>query len=577
MQRSSKFEWDLNVLFKSENEAKSAIKSLFEKARKFKQKFENELKFLSENEFLEAIKEYEKLSFGVAKIMSFAYLKFAANTRQGGLFAEFENECKKIEENLLFFELEIAKLSEKEFENLSAKCDEFAFWLENIIKNKKHNLSKKEERIMLYLSSTGARAFARLFDESMSRLKIKFNGTILSEEEILSKLYHADRKVRKDAAKAFSKTLRKNQPLLTYIFNMIRAELRVVCELRDYENAEMPRHLSNQISQQSVDALINTTERNFHLVSKFYEKKREILGLKSLKDYDRYAPIGADFSLDYEDAEKIVLHAFKQFSPKFAKIAQEAFDNAWIDVYPRENKQGGAFSHSAVSDAHPFVMLNFTGRRRDLFTLAHELGHAIHQKLSYGVNFLSQDTPLTTAETASVFAEMLVFDSLKKSLAKDELLGLYAAKIEDIFATLYRQINFTTFEREIHARKGELSTKEFSEIWMKESKKMFGESVTLTPNYALWFSYIPHFLHTPFYCYAYAYAQLLVLALYGLYKSGKCENFVERYTNLLKSGGSKSPKNLIAEFGFDIENANFWELGIKEIEKLVDEFLRLKI
>lgn len=577
MKTQEKFKWNLSDIFKDEKAAQSELKSLLQRAVKFKKSYENELNHLSAADFSKALKEYEKIAFGVAKIMSFAYLKFAADTRLGGTLAAFEDECKKVEENLLFFELEFCDLDEKKARNFAAKCDKYGFWLENLLKNKKHNLSKKEERIMLYLSSTGARAFARLFDESMSALRVKFGGEILSEEEILSKLYHSDRAVRKGAAKAFSKALRKKQPLLTYIFNMIRAELRVVCELRGYANAETPRHISNQITQNSVNSLIKTTERNFSLVSKFYERKREILGLKRLKDYDRYAPIGKDFNISYEKAQKIVLEAFGAFSPEFAKIAKEAFDGAWLDVYPRAHKQGGAFSHSAVADAHPFVMLNFTGRRRDLFTLAHELGHAIHQKMSYGVNFLSQDTPLTTAETASVFAEMLVFDHLKKSLAKHELLGLYAAKIEDIFATLYRQINFTTFEREIHAKKGELTAAEFGEIWLKESAKMFGKSVSLTQNYALWFSYIPHFLHTPFYCYAYAYAQLLVLALYGLYKSGKCRDFVPRYINLLKSGGSKSPKDLIAEFGFDIESADFWELGISEIKKLVGEFLGIGV
>lgn len=246
-------------------------------------------------------------------------------------------------------------------------------------------------------------------------------------------------------------------------------------------------------------------------------------------------------------------------------------------MYPKDKKQGGAFSHSATPDTHPFILLNFTEKRRDLFTLAHELGHTIHQKLSYNVSFLNQDTPLTTAEMASVFAEMLVFDFIKDKLKKDELIALYAAKIEDIFATLYRQINFTCFERRIHAHKDELSKEQINQIWMEESQKMFEESVHLTKNYASWWSYIPHFIHSPFYCYAYAYAQLLVLALYGLYKSKKCENFKELYIKILSLGGSVSPKELVAMFDLDIENENFWKIGIKEIEKIIDEFMELKL
>ncbi len=569
-------QWNLKDLFVDEGVADEFLQGCKAAAKAFRKDYENKLALLKASEFKEALQEYEKIAFGVAKIMSYAYLCFAKDTTQGAFYAKFENECKKVEENLLFFELEFCEFEPKKAEKIIAQCGEYGFYLEKLIKNKKHNLSKKEERVILHLSSTGARAFARLFDETMSRLKIPFNGEFVSEEEILSKLYSADRSTRKAAAKAFSKVLQKNASLLCYIFNMIKAERKSICELRSYKNAEESRHISNQITQASVDSLIATTEKNFHLVSTFYKRKRQILGLKSLKDFDRYAPIGKDISINYPKAQKIVLEAFKAFSSDFSHIAKTAFNQGWIDVYPAENKQGGAFSHSATSDTHPFVLLNFTGRRRDLFTLAHELGHAIHQKLSYGVNFLSQDTPLTTAETASVFAEMLVFDYMKKNLKKDELLGLYAAKLEDIFATLYRQINFTTFERAIHGFEGELSLAKMSELWLKESEKMFAGSVQLGKHYGLWFSYIPHFIHTPFYCYAYAYAQLLVLALYGLYKGGECKDFVARYLQMLRLGGSKSPKELVALFGFDIEDKDFWALGIKEIEKMVGEFLRLR-
>lgn len=569
-------QWNLKDLFAGEKSANAYLKALQKNSAIFAKEYENKVAQLKNAEFIEALKEFESINQGVAKVMTYAYLCFAKDSAKGAFYAKFENECKKVEENLLFFELEIGKFDEQKAQALIKECGGYGFYLENLIKNKKHQLSKKEERVMLFMSSTGASAFARLFDETMSRVKVPFEGKNLSEEEILSKLYSAHRATRKGAAKAFSKVLEKNAPLLTYIFNMIKAERKSVGELRGYKNAEESRHISNQITQASVDSLIATTEKNFHLVSTFYERKRRILGLKTLKDYDRYAPVGKDISIDYKEAQKIVLKAFEAFSSEFASIVKEAYKGSWVDVYPTECKQGGAFSHSAVSDAHPFVLLNFTGRRRDLFTLAHELGHACHQKLSYEVSFLNQDTPLTTAETASVFAEMLVFDYMKGVLKKDELIGLYAAKLEDIFATLYRQINFTTFEREIHAFEGEIDTQKFGEIWLKESKKMFGKSVKLSPHYALWWSYIPHFIHTPFYCYAYAYAQLLVLALYGLYKSGRCKDFKARYLQMLRLGGSKSPKELVGLFGFDIEDKNFWQLGIKEIEKLVGEFLRLK-
>ncbi len=566
-------EWDLTALFKDEKSLQIYTQDYKKNSLLFKEKFENQLHKLNCENFLNALKEFEQISLAISKILSYAYLIFAKDTSFGSFYAKYEEECKEIEENLLFFELEFCALDEAKALEFKEFCKEYSLFLENWLKNKKHNLSQGEERVLLYLSNTGASAFSRLFDESMSALKIPFEGKKLSEEEILSKLYSEDRKIRKKAARNFSKVLKKNSSLLTFILNMIKTERKNICFLKSYENAEAPRHISNQISQKSVDALVNTTQKNFDLVEKFYKKKRQILGLKKLKDYDRYAPLGREKKFSFEQSKEIVLKSFKAFLPEFESIAKEAFEKGWIDVFAKDKKQGGAFSHPTTPDAHPFILLNFTNQRRDLFTLAHELGHTIHQKLSYKVSFLNQDTPLTTAEMASVFAEMLVFDTIKDTLSKDELVALYAAKIEDIFATLYRQITFTCFERRIHAHKNELSTDAINQIWLEESQKMFKNSVVLSKDYALWWSYIPHFIHSPFYCYAYGFAQLLVLALYGLYKSGKCENFKELYIKMLSLGGSVSPKELVAMFGFNLEDENFWEIGIKEIAKLVNEFV----
>ncbi|EAK0465047.1 oligoendopeptidase F [Campylobacter upsaliensis] len=565
-------EWDLSALFKNEEELEAFTCENIRQAEEFKQKYEKKIAHLSKEEFLISLKQYENLNENATKIMTYAYLCFAKNTSNGDFYARYEEKCKKIEENLLFFELEFCELETLKSSEFVAFCEDYCFYLETLLKNKEFNLSQKEERILLYLSNTGASAFSRLFDESMSALRINFEGQKLSEEEILSKLYHNDRKVRKKAAKNFTKALNKNASLLSFILNMIKTELKNICHLRGYENAEMPRHLSNQISQKSVDALILSAEKSYHLVEDFYLLKKQILGFKELKDYDRYAPLGKEANFSFEKSKDIVLKAFKSFSSEFEDIAKEAFEKGWIDVYPKENKQGGAFSHSAIKEAHPYILLNYTNKRRDLFTLAHELGHTIHQKLSYKVSFLNQNTPLTTAETASVFAEMLVFDYVKNKLKNEELIALYAAKIEDIFATLYRQISFTCFERRVHKEENELKKEQIDAIWMEESAKMFGKSVKLTKNYASWWSYIPHFIHSPFYCYAYSYAQLLVLALYGLYKSGKCENFKELYIKMLSRGGSVSPKELIGVFGFDVEDENFWQFGICEIEKLLKEF-----
>ncbi|MCI7363871.1 MAG: M3 family oligoendopeptidase [Campylobacter lanienae] len=566
--------WDLSKFFNSSDELDKFCLDLQNRANEFKAKFSQNLSNLNANEFQNAMSEYEEILSSIGKIMSYAYLKFAKDTSTGAFLAKYEEICAKIEEIVLFFEIEFNELKSEIQNNFISNTPKFSYYLENLAKNKPHQLSFLEERILLRTANTGASAFSRLFDESMARARFEFRGQSLKEEEILSKLSSDDREIRKEAAIALSQGLKPMQHLLTYIYNMIKTDLKNSCELRGYEYGESSRHLSNQIEKSSVDALIKASENSFDLVSKFYDKKREILGFDKLYDYDRYAPLGGDEKMEFDEAKSIVIKAFSEFSPLFGDLAKRAFDENWCDVYPDENKQAGAFSHSASSDTHPFVLLNFTGRRRDLFTLAHELGHSIHQYLSYSVGYLSSHTPLTTAETASVFCEMLVFEYIKNSLPKEQRVALLAGKIEDIFATLYRQINFTTFERRIHSYEGEISSDEIDRIWLEESKKMFGESLILNDYYKIWWSYIPHFIHSPFYCYAYSYAQLLVLALFGLYKSGKCENFVEIYTKFLSLGGSKSPKELVGMFGFDIDDEKFWNIGIDQVANLVNEFIK---
>ena len=564
----------LSKFFNSSDELDKFCLDLQNRANEFKAKFSQNLSNLNSNEFQNAMSEYEEILSGIGKIMSYAYLKFAKDTSTGAFLAKYEEICAKIEEIVLFFEIEFNELNSEIQNNFISNTPKFSYYLENLAKNKPHQLSFLEERILLRTANTGASAFSRLFDESMARARFEFRGQSLKEEEILSKLSSDDREIRKEAAVALSQGLKPMQHLLTYIYNMIKTDLKNSCELRGYEYGESSRHLSNQIEKSSVDALIKASENSFDLVSKFYDKKREILGFDKLYDYDRYAPLGGDEKMEFDEAKSIVIKAFSEFSPLFGDLAKRAFDENWCDVYPDENKQAGAFSHSASSDIHPFVLLNFTGRRRDLFTLAHELGHSIHQYLSYSVGYLNSHTPLTTAETASVFCEMLVFEYIKNSVSKEQRVALLAGKIEDIFATLYRQINFTTFERRIHSYEGEISSDEIDRIWLEESKKMFGDSLILNDYYKIWWSYIPHFIHSPFYCYAYSYAQLLVLALFGLYKSGKCENFVEIYTKFLSLGGSKSPKELVGMFGFDIDDEKFWNIGIEQVANLVNEFIK---
>lgn len=622
--------WNLGELFANEAEFSGAIDSASAQARDFELKFKDKLRALSAEEFLGALELYEGISEQIGKIMSFAHLRFARDTSLGAQQAKTEQACNDISQSLLFFELEFNELDAAKQDEFIAGGGRFRYYLSLLKRRKAHQLSLPQESVLLKTSPVSGEAFSRLFDESMARMSFDFRGRKLGEEEILSLLHSPDREVRKDAAASLSAVLQQNSHLLGYIYNMIKTDLKIRCELRGYDKAEAVMHEENQINIASVDALIVEAERSFALVGKFYAKKREILGYDALYDYDRYAPLGGDEGeFSFEQARQIVLAAFEKFSPKFKQIALIAFERNWIDAMPAQNKQSGAFSHSGSRDTHPFVLLNFTRKRRDVFTLAHELGHAIHQYLSYGVGYFNSFTPLTTAETASVFCEMLVFDYMRENFSnlngsqnfkrealqeaqggeipsehavkhaasqsfagsceytardtdtpsqiasdKTALRAMLAAKIEDIFATLYRQIGFTTFERRVHASADELSTGQIDELWMEESRKMFAGELILQDHYKSWWSYIPHFIHSPFYCYSYAYAQLLVLALYGLYKSGRLENFVQIYTEFLSSGGSDEPQKLVAKFGFDINKSEFWRIGIEQVAALVDEFVR---
>lgn len=563
--------WDLNEIFKSTKEVDRFAKDLKIRAEIFERGHNGKVAKISDIESV--MREYEGICEGLARIATYTFLLFAKDTKNGATYAKYELIANEIQSIVVFFEVEFAKLDDKTAQKFIAKSTHYKYYLSKIFAQKKHALSKSEEKIILKLSPVGANAFSRLFDEHISKMRFVLDSQVLNEEEILSKLHDKSRAVRKKAQKAMTKNLKKSAHILSYIINIIKKDTAICCDLRGYEKPESFRHIDNQISQKSVDSMINIVESNFELVHRYYRLKSLLLGIKKLKDFDRYAPL--DFekngAIPYAQAKDLVLQTYADFSPTFGKIAQNAFKNGWVDSHPCNDKRGGAFSHGATPQSHPFVLLNYTGGRRDIFTIAHEFGHAIHQELSKSVGYLNMDTPLTTAETASVFGEMLLFDKMKQKLSGKELTALYAGKIEDIFSTLFRQVVMTNFERRIHAESDELSIEKLSEIWQSENAKMFGDSLKLTKNYALWWSYIPHFIHSPFYCYAYSYGQLLSLALFGLYKNDK-KDFVPKYTEFLSAGGSKSPKDLVKIFGFDIEDTAFWKFGINEVKKLLSEF-----
>ncbi|MFC3847738.1 M3 family oligoendopeptidase [Helicobacter baculiformis] len=568
--------WDLSALFKDVEELDKHIANLDKRIKAYEKKYANAFSQLEAGGFKKAMEDYEELSEGISRAMVYVFLIFACDVEKSDLYSKYQLLCSDMAQHLLFVENEFCALESQKQEELIQATPKYAYSLRVLLKQKSHLLSLPEEKVLLATSSVGVEAFSKLFDKTLTALKIPFQDKLISEEEILSELHNPDRKLRKKAQKALTKALKKNELVLTYVLNMVRKDLHINTKLRHYESPESFRHLSNQISQASVDSMLEIVNDNYALVHRYYKIKSKILGYK-LKDYDRYAPLETKESpVSYSEALDLVLKAYRDFSPKFAQIVEHAIAHGWVDSHPRAGKRGGAFSDSTVPSAHPFVLLNFTNNRRSVFTIAHEFGHMIHQELSKSVGYLNTNTPLTTSETASVFGEMLLFESLKKNLDKKELRGIYAGKLEDMFSTMFRQVVMTNFERRIHATQEELKAQDFDTIWQEENAKMFGKSLKLTKNYARWWSYIPHFIHSPFYCYAYSYGQLLVLALFGLYRQqntpAERKAFVETYTNFLSKGGSQSPEELVGMFGLDIQDKEFWKIGMGEVEKMLSEF-----
>ncbi|EDM24490.1 M3 family oligoendopeptidase [Caminibacter mediatlanticus] len=568
--------WDLSPLFSSIPEAEEFLKQAIFKAKEFEKKYKNRLYTLNPDEFIEVLKEYEEIWENIGRALTYIYLEFATDSSKGNFLAKFQELATQAEEHLIWFELEFIHLPLDKQQRFIDNAGVYKYYLIHLQEEAPYKLSEKEEKILMKKDLTSSSAFVRLFDETISKLKFFFDGEFLSEEEILSKLYSPNRDERKKAQVSLTLGLKPHQDNFSFIYNQIKKDWKIdYIDIRGYDDPESPRHLSNRVSKKSVDALINAVNNSTFIVAEYYKIKKNLLGYDKLYDYDRYAPVkltNKNPEISFEEAKELVLNAFSKFSPTFFyEIAKKAFEERWIDVYPKEGKRSGAFSHSATPKVHPYVLLNYTNQRRDVFTLAHELGHAIHQYLAKEVGYLNQDTPLTTAETASIFAEMLLFEEIKNSLSKEELIEVYAAKLEDIFATLFRQVVFTNFERRVHNSE-ELKPNEYNKIWIEENQKMFKDSVYLTKNYEIWWSYIPHFIHSPFYCYAYSYAQLLVLSLYKLYKEG-FENFEEKYIKFLSQGGSIPPKKQFLElFNIDIEKEDFWNKGIDVVKEMLNEF-----
>ncbi|MBW2312787.1 MAG: M3 family oligoendopeptidase [Deltaproteobacteria bacterium] len=535
-------------------------------------------------ELATAVDELEAISELVGRAGSFAGLLFAEDTsapRHGALMQHVQQRSSAIQNTLVFFELEWVGADNARAEALLAapELSPRRHYLASARRYRPHVLSEPEEKIAEDLANTGSRAFNRLFDEVMgaARFEVREGDATrdVSEEEVLSLLYHPERETRREGARSLSAGLKENERVLAYIFNVLTQDKATRDRLRSYEHAKRSRNLSNEIDDATVEALLAAAERGYPTVQRYYRLKAKLLGLDQLEDFDRYAPIEQDANVrSFDEAREIVLDAYGRFSPQMAEIAGLFFERNWVDAELRPGKRGGAFSASTVPSAHPYVLLNYTGNLRDVMTVAHELGHGVHQYLARDQGLFEQDTPLTTAETASVFGEMLVFRRLVAEESDPKVrLALLCGKLEDAFATVSRQVAMTRFEEALHSARreeGELPVERVNELWMAANRAMFGDAVTLNDHYAAWWLYIPHFVHSPFYCYAYAFGELLVLALLRRYDA-EGEAFVPKYLDLLRAGGSESPPELVGRLGLDITDPTFWDGGLEVLDEMVAE------
>lgn len=531
-----------------------------------------------------AVAELEAILEQADKTAVYAGLLHAADARppaHGALVARTQEACSGIRNQLVFFDLEWLALDDAVARPVieDPACARWRHHLDAMRRYRPHTLSEPEEKLLEETANTGRRAFSRLFDDLLSAMTftVDVDGAprAMNESGVLALLHDGRRDLRRRAAQALTGGLRQQSLTLTFIFNTVAQEHAVGDRLRGHRSPMAARHLANEIDAQTVEALIAACEASGDVVRAYYHLKRRLLGVEALYDYDRYAPIdAAATTVPWPAAQRLVLDAFGEFSPRMRDVASEFFAGRWIDGEPRDGKRGGAFSSSAVPSAHPFVLLSYLGHPRDVMTLAHELGHGVHQYLARPRGYLAADTALTMAETASVFGEMLVFDTLRRAEQSPAArLALLCNFIEDAFATVFRQIALTRFEQGLHAARrgeGELSSDRIGDIWLDVNAALYGDAVTLTDDYRWWWAYIPHFIHSPFYCYAYGFGQLLVMALYELYQEQGAA-FVPRYLELLAAGGSEAPGELLRRIDIDIARPDFWQRGLGVIRRLVDE------
>ncbi|MEQ9814849.1 MAG: M3 family oligoendopeptidase [Azospirillaceae bacterium] len=575
--------WDLSHLYAGPKSGTltSDLEEAAERSRALEADLKGRLNDQSGEQLGAAIAEYEAISEILGRVMSFAYLHYAeaqGDAERGRFLQAMQEKVTAISAHLLFFTLEINRIEEAD---LAPKLEapslaRYQPWLRDVREFRPHQLSDEVERTLLEKSVTGSSAWVRLFDETMADLVFTIDGKAMGSAEALNCLSSTKPELRRAAAKEISRVFTANLRLFTHITNTLAKDKAIEDGWRHFKEPWSSRNLANQVEDEVVDALVDAVRGAYPKLShRYYRLKAKWFGVDQLDYWDRNAPLPEDVDREiaWPDARRIVLDAYGRFTPQLAEIGRRFFEENWIDAPVRPGKSPGAFSHPTVPSAHPYILLNYQGKVRDVMTLAHELGHGVHQVLAARQGYFLSSTPLTLAETASVFGEMLTFQSLLASEtdAKNRKIML-AGKVEDMINTVVRQIAFYTFERKVHAERqeGELSAERLGEIWFEVQRESLGPGIRLGDDYRAWWTYIPHFVHSPFYVYAYAFGDCLVNSLYAVYENAD-EGFSEKYLEMLKAGGTLRHKELLAPFGLDASDPAFWQKGLAVIEGFIDQ------
>ncbi len=575
--------WDLTDLFLSPDDTRlfHSLEAVLQGANDFAARYKGHLESLSPAALAEAIASSEQLLQEANRAGVYAGLRFAADSSpESGAFLQKVREVATTATlPLLFFSIELAALGVKRLEDLQTAPElaNYAHYLGSIKNEAEFRLSEAEERILAETANTGPRALVRLFEETVSNLSVEFEGRELTLPEALDLQRNPDRSLRERSAEALSNTLEKQNRTITFLYNNIVQSKATEDRLRGYRSPEHAWHLSNQLDLAIPEIVATVAESGYPLVARYYHAKRQLLGYDTLYHYDRYAPLAASSrQYTWAAAQETILSAFSRFDESYRASAQVFFDNPWIDGPPRKGKRGGAFCSYVTPDHHPYLFTNFLGKADDVQTLAHELGHGIHSWLSRGQTLLNFHGTLPMAEVASTMAEQIVFSALLEQASPAERRTLYAQRIESSFATIFRQVAMYRFEQAVHAERagGELSTARMATLWQEKIGAMFGDSVTLGEGHGLWWSYVGHFFHSPFYVYAYSFGEMLALALYTRWQEQGAP-FVPKYLEMLSKGGSQSPQDLVAPLGVTLADEAFWLGALRVLEQEITSFEEL--